>query len=261
MRGGKVESGMAPREQGGSNLRGAAGDKSSVDTWEHAKPKGKWIKVSADCRVLEAATDEKREERDRDKLGDKLEALLTRKEEEDEATCLMEEMRKNVVAAQHKSFEAEQSLCNALREHVDGYDRDQDQARTLMTKCWKLMQSRDTKHSNLEQDLEDIQSTALRVGWCEEEKTARLWKQLGVTNKKPRSRESQPKMEGIVYLVAEWISLREMKALQSACMIVSIKAREKEYEEFLSDQDGQVWKEVSEEWQQYLMGKEESLAM
>ena len=68
-------------------------------------------------------------------------------------------------------------------------------------------------------------------------------------------------MEGIVHLVAGWISLTEMKASQSACMLVSIKAREKECEEFLSDQDGQVWKEMSEEWQQYLMGKEESPAM
>ena len=46
----------------------------------------------------------------------------------------MEEMRRNVVAAQQKSFEAEQSLCNALREYVEGYDRDQGRARTLMTK-------------------------------------------------------------------------------------------------------------------------------
>ena len=82
-----------------------------------------------------AATNEKREGRDRDKLGDKLEGFLTRKKEEDEATGLMEEMRRNVVAAQQKSFEAEQSLCNALREYVDNYGRDQDQARTLMTKC------------------------------------------------------------------------------------------------------------------------------
>ena len=68
-------------------------------------------------------------------------------------------------------------------------------------------------------------------------------------------------MEGIVYRVAEWISLREMEALRSACTLVSSKAREKEYEEFLSDQDNQVWKEMSEEWQQYLMGKEESPAI
>ena len=82
-----------------------------------------------------------------------------------------------------------------------------------------------------------------------------------MTNNKPRSPVFQPKMESIVYLVAEWISFREMKALQSACMLVSIKAREKKYEEFLSDVDNQVWKEMSEEWQQYLMGKEESPAM
>ena len=73
-----------------------------------------------------------------------------------------------------------------------------------------------------------------------------------MTNKKPRSPEPQPKMEGIVNLVAEWISLTEMRALQSVCMFVSIKAREKEYEEFLSDQDRQVRKEVSEELRQHL---------
>ena len=36
-----------------------------------------------------------------------------------------------------------------------------------------------------------------------------------------------------------------MKERESVCMIVSMKAREKEYEEFLVDQDGQVWKEMS----------------
>ena len=37
-------------------------------------------------------------------LGDKLEAFLTRKDEEDEATGLMEEMSKNEVAAQQKTL-------------------------------------------------------------------------------------------------------------------------------------------------------------
>ena len=81
-------------------------------------------------------------------------------------------------AAQHKSYEAEQSLCNALREYVDSYDKDQGLARTLMTKCWQSMQSRDTKNLRIDKDLEDIQSTAQRVGWSEDEKTATLWKQL-----------------------------------------------------------------------------------
>ena len=127
-----------------------------------------------------AATGEKNEERDWDKLGDKLEAFLKTKEEEAEATCLMEEKRKNVEAAQHKSFEAEQSLCSALREYVDSHDRDRGRARTLMTKCWQSMQSRKTKNLNLDKDLEDIQSTARKVDWSDEETAARLWKQLEV---------------------------------------------------------------------------------
>ena len=52
-----------------------------------------------------------------------------------------------------------------------------------------------------------------------------------------------------------------MRALQSACTLVSMKAREKEYEEFLSCQDDQICKEMSQEWQQYLMEKEESPAV
>ena len=64
-----------------------------------------------------------------------------------------------------------------------------------------------------------------------------------------------------MHLVAEWISLTEMKVLQSSCTLVSMKAREKEYEEFLSSQDGQVWKEMSEESRQYLKEKEESPAV
>ena len=172
--------------------------------------KGKWIEVFADHRVLDAlvtekkitrtksaaekvqkreadlyemhekaATDEKRRERDRDKLGGKLVAYVKKKEEEDEATCLMEEMRKNVEAAQHKSFEAEQSMQRFARTRRK-IRQSQGRARTLMTECWQSMQSRDTNNLNLEKDLEDIQSTARRVGWCEEEKTAKLWKQLEV---------------------------------------------------------------------------------
>ena len=104
------------------------GDKSSVDTGEHVKPEGKWIEVTPDYRVLDAlenekkatwtksgresakreadlydmlekaATDEKKEERDGDKLGDKLGSFPQKgKKKMNEATGLMEEMRKIVV--------------------------------------------------------------------------------------------------------------------------------------------------------------------
>ena len=50
------------------------------------------------------------------------------------------------------------------------------------------------------------------------------------------------------------LSVKEMKALQSACLLVSMKPQEEEHEEFLSDLDNQVWKEMSEERQRYLTG-------
>ena len=48
-----------------------------------------------------------------------------------------------------------------------------------MTQCWQSMQTRHREFElNLETNLEDIQFTARRVDWYEEEKTAKLWKQL-----------------------------------------------------------------------------------
>ena len=56
-------------------------------------------------------------------------------------------------------------------------------------------------------------------------------------------------------VVAEWISLTEVKELQSACMLVSMRAPENECEEFLSYQDEQVWNELSEEMAEVPEGK------
>ena len=130
------------------------------------------------CSKSAATDDKKEEERDRDKLCGQLEAFLKRKEEEDEATCLMEEIGKNVVAAQHKSFEAEQSLCSAHREYIDTFDRDRGRPKTMTTQLWQSMQSRETKNLNLGEHLEDILSKIRQIGGIEEEKAARLWKQL-----------------------------------------------------------------------------------
>ena len=43
------------QESGGNNAV-----QSSVHAWEHVKPKGRWIKVSADYRVLDAMMKEKK---------------------------------------------------------------------------------------------------------------------------------------------------------------------------------------------------------
>ena len=39
---------------------GSSGIQSSVDTWEHAKPKGEWKEVSAEYEVLDALVKEKK---------------------------------------------------------------------------------------------------------------------------------------------------------------------------------------------------------
>ena len=48
----------------------------------------------------------------------------------------------------------------------------------MMTKLWQSMQSRETKTLNLDEDLKDMLSKIRQMGGSEEEKAARLWKQL-----------------------------------------------------------------------------------
>ena len=68
-------------------------------------------------------------------------------------------------------------------------------------------------------------------------------------------------MDSILSFVAEWVSGKEMKALQGACVLTSTKARQEQHEELLSDLDDQVWKELSDEWLRYLIEKEERPAL
>ena len=65
-------------------------------------------------------------------------------------------------------------------------------------------------------------------------------------------------MESILSFVAEWVSVKEMKAPQGACVRNSTRARDQQYEELLSSWDDLVWKELSDDWQRYLLEKEES---
>ena len=140
---------------------------------KRAAEKAQQEKPNCSTCLKKAATNEKREGRDRDKLRDKLEAFLTRKEDNG-SHGRNGEKKRGRCATKKALSEAEQSLCHAVRENVDNYGRDQDQARTLMIKCWQSMQSRGTKNMNLEKDLEDIHSAARRVGGNEVDKTRRL---------------------------------------------------------------------------------------
>ena len=111
---------------------GCDGGQSSHDVKDHARSKGKWKEISAEFYAVgttvkekkntwhtsgkesskrepelhtvveSAATDEKREERDRCRIRDQLVEVRKRREEEDEARCLTEEMQRNLDAAQNK---------------------------------------------------------------------------------------------------------------------------------------------------------------
>ena len=72
----------------------------------------------------------------------------------------------------------------------------------------------------------------------------------------------QPEPEGSGHWTKKKTSdLRSPELEQVMESVLCSQAREKEYEELLSDLDNQVWKEMSDEWQRYLMGKEESPAV
>ena len=71
----------------------------------------------------------------------------------------------------------------------------------------------------------------------------------------------RPQMESNLSFLAGWVSVKEMKALQGACMRTSAMAREQQYEELLSSLDDQVLKELSDHWRRYLLEKVESRAL
>ena len=101
-------------------------------------------------RVFEAAvTDETQEQKERGMIRDLLEQLQRRREEEDEARGLMEEMQRNLDEAQNRSYEVERKSNWVLWEYIEAFDKERGRPRLIMTKLWQMMQSRDTKNLNL----------------------------------------------------------------------------------------------------------------
>ena len=108
----------------------------------------------------------------------------------------------------------------------------------------------------LANDAEQRLSRIKQTRWNESTKTKRFWTQdvMKISNRHSSVLKSQ--MESILNIVAEWVSLKEMNALQGACMLTSIRARERQCEELLTDLDDQVWRDLSSDWRKYLLGKE-----
>ena len=71
---------------------------------QRAAEKAQKEKPSCSTCLKKAATNEERKGSDRDKLGDKQEAFLTKKEDEDEATGLIEENEEKRGSCATKKF-------------------------------------------------------------------------------------------------------------------------------------------------------------
>ena len=95
--------------------------------------------------------DEKQEQKERGMIRHQLEQLQKRREEEDEARNLIEEMQRNVDEAQNKSYEVERKLDRVLWEYIEAFDKERGRPQLIMTKQWQMKQSRDTKKLNFGQ--------------------------------------------------------------------------------------------------------------
>ena len=112
-----------------------------------------------------AATDEKQEDRDQCRLRDPLVEFRQRKDEEDEARCNAPLMLPRM------------KVMKQNREYVEAFDKERGRPKTIMTILWQLMQSRDTKNMNLDEDLEEILSKMEQTGCSEAAETRRFWAQ------------------------------------------------------------------------------------
>ena len=201
--------------------------KSKTNTWN--KNCNQSVKRESELyKMVEAAAiDERQETKERIVVKDLLEQLQKRREEEDEATGLMEEMQRNLDEAQRRSHEVERKLDRVLGEYIEAFEKEMRRPQLVMNKMWQRMQSRDTKNLNLDKDFEEIMSKVKQVGWNESTRTKRILQ----TERRCRSVvsgavRSSCKMEGIMSLLTEWFSSEEMRAPQGVCVLTSVWARE-----------------------------------
>ena len=97
--------------------------KSKTNTWN--KSCNQSVKRESELyKMVEAAAiDERQETKERIVVKDLLEQLQKRREEEDEATRLMEEMQRNLEEAQRRSYEVERKLDRVLGEYIEAFEK------------------------------------------------------------------------------------------------------------------------------------------
>ena len=86
-------------------------------------------------------------------------------------------MRRNFDEAQNRSYEVERELDQVLWEHIEAFDKEQGRPQLITTKLWQMMQSKDTKDLNLDEDRDEILSKIKQTGWTGSTRTKRFWTQ------------------------------------------------------------------------------------
>ena len=109
-------------------------------------------------KMVEAAVMDAKQERERGMIRDMLGEIRKRREEEDEARNLNEEMERNLDEAHHESLAVERKLDRVLWEYIEAFDKERGRPQLIMTKLWQMMQSKDTKNLKLDKDLDEILS-------------------------------------------------------------------------------------------------------
>ena len=132
-------------------------------------------------------------------------------------------MQEIVDEAHAGGSETEQRLCRELEVYMYSCDRGSGRPQNISDILWEMMQSNDTKSENLDEDFDEILEKArIKVEWkCE---SLHFWAEKMMTTVRDRIKEdlrSNPPMESVVTLAAEWFSHGEMIQLQGVfCALV-----------------------------------------
>ena len=151
--------------------------KEKQNAWHKSGKESSKREAELHTMVESAPTDEKQEERYRCRLRDQLIEVRKRKDKDDEARCLIEEMQRNLDAAQNKNYMAEQKLYSILWEYIEAFDKERGRPEIIITKLWQLMQSRDTKKLNLDKNLQEILPQRKQADQSEAARARRSWAQ------------------------------------------------------------------------------------
>ena len=130
--------------------------KEETNTWnksckESAKKESELYKM-----VEQAVIDERQEHKERSMIKDLVYKLQTRKEEEDEARGLIEDMQRNLDEAQTRCYVVERKLDRVLGEYIESFEKEIGRPQHIMNKMWQMIQSGDTEHLNQDKDFEEI---------------------------------------------------------------------------------------------------------